>query len=333
MQQITIIGLGLIGGSIGLALRRWSTQHDNALRITGFDADMDKQASAKHMGAVEATTWSLNDAIENADVVIVATPVGSMQEIFSDIGPYLKEGAIVTDTGSTKVNVLEWAEVLPSHVSFVGGHPMAGKSESLEGADADLFKEATWVVCPSVRASEAAIKNVLGLVAAVDAEAFFADPAEHDSYVAGVSHLPMVVAASLVQTTTVDQSWRDMRSLVSSGFRDTTRLALGSPEMHRDITITNREALSRWIGEMISTLDQFRADLTIDDVEEVQERVHTFFVNAQDERAKAEVAHDRSNEQSPETTGSLKKESMSDSMGRMFLGGFGKKNRKKDGKR
>lgn len=329
MQQITIIGLGLIGGSIGLALKRWSQQHDDALRITGFDTDMDKQSKAKQMNAVDATTWSLQDAITEADVVIVATPVGAMREVFSDISPHLKNGAIVTDTGSTKTDVLEWAKELPSHVSFVGGHPMAGKSESLEGASADLFKGATWIVCPGVTASEPAIKNVLGLVAAAEAEAFFADPVEHDSYVAGVSHLPMVVAASLVMATTTDQSWRDMRSLASSGFRDTTRLALGSPEMHRDITMTNRDALSRWINQMIESLAEFRDSLSGDD-EEVRERVHEFFEKAQDERAKAEAVHQRSNEQSEVESG-LKSETMSESMGRMFLGGFGRK--KKDNKR
>src|SRR5699024_5499562 len=129
---------------------------------------------------------------------------------FQDIGPSLKRDAIVTDTGSTKANVLEWAKALPETVSFVGGHPMAGKSESLEGADPDLFKGATWVVTPSPTASETAIRNVLGLIAAVDADAFFTEPEEHDAYVGGISHLPMVVAAGLVTTATGDNSWRDM---------------------------------------------------------------------------------------------------------------------------
>ena len=329
MQQISILGLGLIGGSIGLALRRWSAQHQNALRVIGYDSDMDKQTLAKKMGAVDETTWSLADAVRTADVIIVATPVGSMREIFPDMSPYLKPGAIVTDTGSTKVNVLEWASQLPEHVSFVGGHPMAGKSESLEAADPDLFRSATWVVCPSVSASEAAIKNVLGLVAAVDAEAFFADPAEHDSYVAGVSHLPMVVAAALVRTATADQSWRDMRTLASSGFKDTTRLALGSPEMHRDISLTNKAAISRWIDQMIVTLEDFRTTLASDDEETVRDRIHEFFAEAQEQRARTEAVPSRSAERNPESADSLKSETVSDSVGRMFLGGFGRRDKNK----
>lgn len=333
MQQISILGLGLIGGSVGLALRRWSAQHENALRVSGYDSDMDKQTLAKKIGAVDDTTWSLADAVKSADVIIVATPVGAMREIFSNIAPYLKEGAIVTDTGSTKVNVLEWAGELPGHVSFVGGHPMAGKSESLEAADADLFRNATWVVCPSVAASETAIKNVLGLVAAVGAEAFFADPAEHDSYVAGVSHLPMVVAAALVRTATTDQSWRDMRTLASTGFKDTTRLALGSPEMHRDISLTNREAISRWIDQMIGTLEDFRSSLAINDEQMARDRIQEFFVEAQEQRARAEIVQSRSAERNPESAETVKSGAVTDSMSRMFLGGLGRrdKNKKRTG--
>jgi len=332
MQQITIVGLGLIGGSIGLALRRWSAANGNALRVLGFDQDMEKQTLAKRMGAVDDTAWSLADAVKDADVVIVATPVGAMRDVFADIGPNLKPDAIVTDTGSTKTNVLEWAKALPAHVSFVGGHPMAGKSESLEAATADLFKGATWVVSPGVSASENAIRNVLGLIAAVDAEAFFADPVEHDSYVAGISHLPMVVAAALVRTATADQSWRDMRTLASSGFKDTTRLALGSPEMHRDISMTNRAAISRWIGQMIDTLEAFRADLADPDEEAARERIHRFFTEAQDQRARAESVPKRSVEQGLETDESLRKENIGESMSRMFLGGLGRR-RQQEGRR
>jgi prephenate dehydrogenase len=332
MQHITIVGLGLIGGSIGMALRRWSAENGNALRITGFDQDIDKQNLAKRMAAVDDTSWSLTDAVKDADVVIIATPVGAMKQVFADIAPHLKEGAIVTDTGSTKSDVLEWAKALPQHVSFVGGHPMAGKSESLEAATADLFKDATWVVSPGVTASETAIRNVLGLIAAVDAEAFFADPAEHDSYVAGISHLPMVVAAALVRAATADQSWRDMRTLASTGFKDTTRLALGSPEMHRDISMTNRAALGRWIGQMIDTLEAFRADLADPDEDAARQRIHAFFTEAQDQRARAESVPKRSAEQGLDTNESLKKENIGESMSRMFLGGLGKR-RQQDGRR
>ena len=327
MQHVTIIGLGLIGGSIGLALRRWSQENGNALRIAGFDDDMDKQTRARRIGAVDDAEWSLANAVANADIVVVATPVGAMPTVFEHISPHLKQGAIVTDTGSTKADVLEWAKALPEHVSFVGGHPMAGKSESLEAADADLFRGATWVICPSPRATESAIQNVLGIVAATGAEAFFTDPVEHDSYVAGISHLPFLVAATLVNTVTADPSWRDMRSLAASGFKDTTRLALGNPVMHRDILLTNRAAVIRWIDQMVDSLQETRASLD-GDPDRASERVLAFLIRAQDERARIEVAQRRSDEQALEGDG-LDKTSVSDQVGRMFLGGFGRKKREK----
>lgn len=324
MQQITIIGLGLIGGSIGLALKRWSAENDNALKIIGFDTDMQHQQLAKRMNAVDDTAWSLPDAITDADIVIVATPVGAMKQTFEDIAPHLKLNAIVTDTGSTKTDVMEWANVLPGHVSFVGGHPMAGKSESLEAASADLFVGASWIVTPSPTANEVAIKNVMGLIAAANAEPYFAEPQEHDSYVAGISHLPFVVAASLVKATTSDKAWRDMSTLASSGFRDTTRLALGSPEMHRDITLTNRQAISRWIDTMIGSLSEFKDLLETGDEEEIRERIGEFFTEAQDLRAKAEHVKPRSHEMAVEE----ERASTGNVMRSMFFGGFGKRDDK-----
>src|SRR6476661_8383635 len=133
MQNITIIGMGLIGGSIGLGLRRWSPDNGNALHVLGYDSDMDKQQRANKMGATDEGQWSLIRAVEKADLVIVATPIGAMREIFENIADHLLDAAVVTDTGSTKANVLAWAdELLPRRVHFVGGHPMAGKSESIE---------------------------------------------------------------------------------------------------------------------------------------------------------------------------------------------------------
>lgn len=328
MQHVSIIGLGLIGGSIGLALKRWSAQNGNALSITGFDDDMDKQSRSKKMGAVDDTEWSLTNAVEKADIVIVATPVGSMREVFDNIGGKLKQGAIVTDTGSTKTDVLEWAKSLPGHVNFIGGHPMAGKAESLEAADADLFTGATWVVCPSVTASEASIKNVLGIIAATNAEAFFVDSVEHDSYVAGISHLPFLVAATLVDSVAADASWRDMKSLAASGFKDTTRLALGSPTMHRDILMTNGDAVVRWIDQMIASMQRTRSLLT-GDKDAASTELLAFLERAQDERAKIEFKQTRASEQKSEENG-LGTQSMSDQMSRMFLGGFGRK--RKDAK-
>lgn len=324
MQRIAIVGMGLIGGSIGLGLRQWSARNGNALRIVGFDDDLDKQSRARKMGAVDDTEWSLTKAVADADIVIIATPVGAMRQVFEDIGPHLKVNAVVTDTGSTKADVLRWAERLPDHVDFVGGHPMAGKSESLAAADANLFRGATWVICPSVRAGEPAVRNVLGIVGALEAESFFVDPSEHDSYVAGISHLPFVAAAALMRATASDSAWRDMKTLSSTGFKDTTRLALGNPEMHRDILLTNREAVARWIDTYVQTLLTVKATLLATD-DGAPDQLLEFFAEAQDERARVEVQEARGSEQGGSADGGTNRENVSEHMGRMFLGGLGKR--------
>lgn len=329
MQRVLIVGLGLIGGSIGLALRRWSderkTDGRKPLEVIGFDPNLDHQRAAEKLGAIDRGAWDLSKAVRDADVVVLATPVMSMREVMQDLAINLKPGAIVTDTGSTKGQVLAWAdELLPKEVHFVGGHPMAGKTQSIEGADADLFSGATWCVSPSVRASEDAVRTVLGLVAATGAEPFFIDPGEHDAYVAGVSHVPFALSASLMNAVSRDPSWREMKTLTAGGFRDTTRLAAGSPAMHRDILLTNRDSAVRWIDAVTATLGELRQTLA-SDTESTPEQLESFFSEARDARAVWATQTTREGELLQGTAAELSPEGVGDHMGRMFLGGFAKR--------
>lgn len=330
MQRVAIVGLGLIGGSIGLGLKRWSAAQakgsDQALEIIGFDADIDQQQYAKKIGAVDRAEWDLAKAIREADVVVVCVPVVAMKETFINIAPHLKSGAVVTDVGSTKIDVLEWARTeLPRTVSFVGGHPMAGKTQSIEGAEADLFKGATWVVCPLPTAKEEAVRNVLGMIAALDAEAYFIDPHEHDGQVAAISHLPFMLSAALVNAVSADPAWRDMKLLTSSGFRDASRLAAGSIEMHRDIAVTNRDAISRWVDRAIDELE--RAKRAMAQGEDGSEELGAFFTQARDARAEWATQTGKAGDLVQNTEMDLIKEGFGDQMGRMLFGGFGRKRR------
>jgi prephenate dehydrogenase len=329
MQRVAIIGLGLIGGSIGLGLKQWSAANakgtDEALEIIGFDADIDQQQHAKKLNAVDRAEWDLSKAVKDADIIIVCTPVLAMKETFNNIAPHVKAGAVVTDVGSTKGDVLEWARTeLPRTVSFVGGHPMAGKTQSIEGAEATLFKGATWCICPLPTAREDAIRNVLGMVAALDAEPYFVDANEHDGHVAGVSHLPFVLSAALVNAVSSDPSWRDMKTLTSSGFRDASRLAAGSATMHRDIVVSNKVAVNRWIDEAIKQLERVKSAIAELDGNG-EEELLTFFNTARDARAVWSTQTGREGELLQNTEMDLVKEGFGDQMGRMLLGGFGRK--------
>ena len=168
------------------------------------------------------------------------------------------------------------------------------------------------------------MRTVLGLIAAAGGEPYFIDPHEHDAYVAGVSHLPFLLSAGLMNAVARDPSWRDMKSLTAGGFRDTTRLAAGSPAMHRDIVLTNRESVTRWLDTVIGTLQDLRQSLQGDD-EAVAQALDAYFNEARDARALWATQTTRDGELLQGTAAELSPESVTDHMGRMFLGGFAKR--------
>ncbi len=153
-----------------------------------------------------------------------------------------------------------WAkEILPQHVSFVGGHPMAGKEKmGIDAAEAGLFEGKTYCIVPSPTARETAVNSVVGLAELVKAVPVYMDAEEHDSYVAAVSHLPLVVSTALFSLARDSLAWPEMSQLASSGFRDVTRLASGSPDMSHDICRTNRDNLVHWLNRMAQELLKYR---------------------------------------------------------------------------
>lgn len=260
MDRIAIIGTGLIGSSLGLAIKRVGAKD---LEVVGHDREPTAASKAQKRGAIDRTCWNIVDAVRNARMVIIATPVLAIREVMERIAPHLPEGCVVTDTGSTKAAVMEWASsILPEWTSFIGGHPMAGKEVSgPEGAEASLFEGKTYCLIPGKGAREEAVKAVVSLVTAIGAKPHFIDPVEHDSYVAAISHLPMFLSVALVGCTSKSPSWGEMAQVASTGYRDLTRLASGDPVMHRDIALTNARAIVHWIDTFIKELYGLRKQL------------------------------------------------------------------------
>ena len=256
MDKITIIGTGLIGTSVGMALKKAQVKAE----IVASDRDRGVANRAQKMGAADSTETNPLRAVRDAKMVILATPIRTIEEVIELIAPELVEGCVVTDTGSTKVSILNWAEEhLPSNVSFVGGHPMAGKEVSgPEAAQADLFQGATYCLMPARNTGEAALSSVVSMVESMGAKPYFIDPVEHDSFVGAVSHLPMILSTVLVRLTSGSPSWPEISRLASSGYRDVSRLASQEPSMNRDISITNQVGLVHWIDEFIKELYDFR---------------------------------------------------------------------------
>ena len=252
--QLTILGLGLIGGSMGLALR----QAKLGYTVVGHDLRHEAARQARKLGAIDRSEWNLPAAVETADIVVVATPPLAVEQVFRDIAPHLKPGCVVTDTASTKAKILAWAdEILPPTVSYVGGHPMAGKETSgVSAAEPSLFVGTTYCIVPSARADQRAVERVVSMVTAIGARPFFVDAVEHDSYVAAISHLPFLLSTALVNVASRSPSWRDLGRLAAGGFRDVSRLASGDPAMHRDICLTNQQSILRWLDALVAELEE-----------------------------------------------------------------------------
>ena len=268
MKRIAIIGLGLIGGSLALALKK--SKVAKGMEIVGFSRSAETIARARECGAIDRTAGNLASTVAGADVVVIATPVMTTKEVLASISEHLSPKCVVTDTGSTKTKVMQWAgEYLSSKVSFIGGHPMAGKETSgIDEADADLFRGCVYCLTPAPCATPQAVRKLKKLVESIGAKPFFIDAETHDNLVAGVSHLPMLLSAAFVTTTMKSRSWSEMAKLAAGGYRDFSRLASGNPEMNRDICLTNQEKIVDWLDRYIEVLKGYR-HLVAEDSEEL----------------------------------------------------------------
>jgi prephenate dehydrogenase len=278
-RRITIIGTGLIGGSLGMAIRAAKLP---GLEVVGHDADRGAANQAEKLGAIDRAEHNLPQAVATASMVIIAVPVLSVREVMQQIAPDLAEGAVVTDTTSTKTHVMRWAEEsLPEVVSFVGGHPMAGKETGgIDHAEAGLFMGKAYCISPAVNATESAVKSVMGVARLAGAEPMFVDAEEHDIYAAAVSHLPLMISTALFSLLRESPAWPDMGMMASSGFTDVTRLASGDPALSHGIWATNREAIIHWLDRMSEQLRDFRKQLQDAQDEDLLQT----FVKAQFER-------------------------------------------------
>jgi prephenate dehydrogenase len=264
--KLAIVGLGLIGGSLGLALKRAEPVNTE---VIGFDRDYDVATRALKAGAVQAMAPSLQHAVRDATRVIVATPIISMRKVFEEMAPELQRGTVVTDTASTKGDVIRWArENLPEGVHFVGGHPMAGKEKSgPQAAEESLFDDRPYCITPSLNAAPGAVNSVIGLAEAVGSRPFFLDPDEHDAYAAAISHVPLVSSIALFNLARGSAAWPELASMAGPAFRDLTRLASGEPEMSHDICLTNKQNIVHWIDRYIGELQRLSELIAESDAE------------------------------------------------------------------
>ncbi len=263
-KRTAIIGIGLIGGSFALAAKRAGIVET----VVGVARSDETRQAALEVGAADEVATDPARAVRGADLVYIAVPVGATRSIFGQIRDSLEPGALVTDAGSTKREVMQAAaELLPDHVSFIGGHPMAGSEQSgVQAAQADLFQNAVYFLTPTEATSSDEMDRMLEVVRALGAIPSVQTADVHDRIAAATSHLPHLVSAALASTVakllTDSQQAQDF---LGTGFSDTTRLAEGSPEVWRDIFLSNADNLAASAEELIGVLQAFVAALHNED--------------------------------------------------------------------
>ncbi len=258
LKRVALIGVGLIGGSFALALRKAGV----VASIVGVDRDTQALERAAVLGVIDTAAESVSEATKGAELVIVAVPVRAIGPVLHDVALALDPSAVVTDVGSTKGDVTRVAqEELRAHFSrFVPGHPIAGaESSGVESATADLFKGARVVLTPVEQTAAKAVDLVRHCWEAVGGRVALLSPGDHDRIFAAVSHLPHLLSFALVSEFIGRPNSAELFSFAGGGFRDFTRIAASSPEMWRDIALQNREALLDELDRYGARLAVFRA--------------------------------------------------------------------------
>ena len=251
MPAVAIVGLGLMGSSLALALKEARPD----LVIIGSDRDPITLRKAVDRGIVESASGDMA-VVEMADIVVLAVPILALQQVFGSLSGVVA-GKVVTDMASTKAGVMKWASA--AGIDLVGGHPMCGKEKAgIDAADASIFKGAPWVLTSADPA-------VTGLVEAVGAYPLVMDPETHDRLVAGVSHAAFLLSVGYVLSLSGRSDWAQASKLAASGFRDMSRLAAGDPTLYAGIARTNRENLIEQLDGISAALGRLRRHLEDDD--------------------------------------------------------------------
>lgn len=267
-RSVTIVGVGLIGGSIGLALRARGL----ADKIFGIGSRPATLEQAQRMGAITAIAGDERAAVASADLVIVCAPVAHIVEQVRMLAPFCRPGTLITDAGSTKLQIVEALEQAaaeaswPANIQFIGSHPLAGNEKKGPAhADANLLVGRTVVVTPVTSAPAEAVRALKTFWESLGAKVVEMEAAEHDRAVAATSHLPHLAASAIASSTP-----EEFVALTAGGWQDTTRIAAGDPLLWRQIMLANRENLLAALQKFEGNLSLWRAALEASDADALE---------------------------------------------------------------
>ena len=269
-RRLTIIGVGLIGGSLARVCRKKGLADE----LVGVGRGRKNLELAVELGVIDRWSHQVEEGVDGADGVVLATPMGTIIPLAERMAPHIEAGCLVTDVGSTKASVVEPLErLLQPSAAFVGGHPIAGTEKSgVEASFESLFEGFRCILTPTDRTDTEALARVQSLWEACGMSVVCMDPDTHDTLMAGVSHLPHMVAYALIHTVTgLSSNDHDAVAYSAGGFRDFTRIAASDPTMWRDICLANRKPLLAMIDRFSGSLDELREAIEGADGEALQE--------------------------------------------------------------
>ena len=283
LERIAIVGTGPIGTSIGLALKSVGLKNTE---VIGQCSDRNTLSIIKKINAFDDIVSGLDEALEGAQLVVIDSPVSETRDILQSMSPHISDGAVVTDTGNSKVRCAAWAEeFLPDSIAYIGGRPIIKKIDlRLESSSGQLFKDNYYCIMPTEKADAQAIKTVVSMVEAIGAVPYFLDPIEHDSYSAAVDVLPMVISAAFVNTTAGSDSWKEMYKTASRAFDQQSMASSDDPIDAETQCLTVSQPLIHWIDQMILSMHKIRSQLSEDSDDLIES-----FITAWEQRARWET--------------------------------------------
>ncbi len=283
LERIAVVGTGPIGTSIGLALKSVGLKNTE---VIGQCSDRDSLSIIKKINAFDDIVSGLDEALEGAQLVVIDSSVSETRDILQSMSPHISDGAVVTDTGNSKVRCAVWAEeFLPDSVDYIGGRPIIKNFDMrLENSSGQLFKDNNYCIMPTKKADAQAIKTVVSMVEAIGAVPYFLDPIEHDSYSAAVDVLPMVISAAFVNTTAGSDSWKEMYKTASRAFDQQSMPSSDDPIDAETQCLTVSQPLIHWIDQMILSMHKIRSQLSEDSDDLIES-----FITAWEQRARWET--------------------------------------------
>lgn len=271
-NRVTIVGVGLIGGSIGMAVKK----NRLARQVIGFSQRHTSLVTATKNGAIDIASHDIKRAVSGADLVVLSTPVSTILNFLPEIAPHLKRGCIVTDVGSTKAEIVEVAERNLANCFFVGSHPLAGSEKrGATYASAELFENSLCIVTATEKTNQRAKDKIQAFWTKLGSTVKVLSPAEHDQILAYISHLPHVLAYSLIATIPTEHL-----AYAAQGLKDTTRIASSSPQMWNDICVANTKPLLKSLDEFVKNLAFLRKAIVSVNEKEIIE----YFQKAKEKR-------------------------------------------------